>query len=237
MARQSRRQRREDEDMAKGLFALLFLAWPTLTAYFSPRPWATALAVVAVVLFLIGGIAFLTTVSRIRREEERRALKTKEDWQRLTPAGFEQHVADLFKARGYQAKVCGGTADGGIDIEVSHNSIRGIVQCKRYSKHVGVKAIREFSAVASRANAGEAFFVTSSGFTRDALNWAKREPIHLVDGDELIDWTKDLQFGAYAKPMPRPPLFFSATQWLILTMLGIGVIGVLGLLFGMVMGL
>lgn len=215
----------------------MIMAGPTLYAWFRPRPWATIVAVVAFGVGLAGLCGAFITMQRMRRMEQQRALKTQNDWKQLTPRGFEEHVSDLFKARGYKAQVVGGTADGGLDIKLQKDGATGIVQCKRYERNVGVKAIREFCAVATRAGCAEAYFITTSGYTRDALNWAKNEPIILIDGDTLISWAQDAKFGAYAAPAPKPPLYFTTTQWAILTALATGAVGVLGLLAGMVMGL
>jgi hypothetical protein len=68
------------------------------------------------------------------------------------------------------------------------------------------------------------------------LSWAKKEPIILIDGGELIKWAQEAKFGAYSLPAAKPPLYFTAQQWMILTALGTGSVGILGLLSGMLMG-
>jgi hypothetical protein len=45
---------------------------------------------------------------------------------------------------------------------------------------------------------------------------------------------KKAKFGPYAEPMPPPALFFTAGQWLTLTLLVTAVIGVLGFFVGLV---
>jgi len=55
----------------------------------------------------------------------------------LTPEGFEEFVAELFEAMGYEVDRCGGTGDEGIDLLVRKHGLIGVVQCK-YHKSGGV---------------------------------------------------------------------------------------------------
>jgi hypothetical protein len=63
----------------------------------------------------------------------------------------------------------------------------------------------------------------------------KSEPIHLIDEKDLLNLVREVRFGPYAEPAPRPPLFFTPWQWLTLTLLGTGIMAVLGLLVGILM--
>lgn len=46
--------------------------------------------------------------------------------------------------------------------------------------------------------------------------------------------TEEAKVGPHAEPRPRPPLFFTTSQWLVLALLGIAVIVILGCLISMV---
>lgn len=236
MARRRSRKTSIEGLIAQLVYCIALLAWPASYGWWKDSPWLVAVAVIAMVAGTIGLLAIVITVRQVHHEEEQRELKTKKDWYRLTPSGFEKHVADLFTARGYQAKVSGRTGDGGVDIHLKCDDKNGIVQCKKYEKNVGVKAVREFCSVASQNRAHESYFVTSSGFTIEARKWAKREPIILIDGDDLIEWTKEARFGAYANKMPRPALFFSVRQWIMISIIAVGSISLLGLVVDLSLG-
>lgn len=101
----------------------------------------------------------------------------------LSPGEFEQYIADLYQAEGYDAKVSGGPNDKGIDVwiyEKGSRNLWAIAQCKRYEldNKVGVGDVLKF--VGSFAYTGKRFeknpvrgfiFATSS-FTRQAQDMA-----------------------------------------------------------------
>ncbi len=142
------RRRRKEERLAKGLVGLIFLAVfaasSTLLAWFNRRPWAIPLAIIIVVTIILGLMAFLITLQRMRREEQRRRLVAEHNWLNLSHSQFEEYVAELFRAQGWRAKVIGGVVDGGIDIRLEKDGARAIAQCKRYrvSSKVNVRKIR-----------------------------------------------------------------------------------------------
>ncbi len=235
----NRRRRRKEGRLAEGLVGLIFLAVfatsSTLLAWFNQRPWAIPMAIIIVVTIFLGLTAFLITLQRMRQEEQRRRLVAEHNWLSLSHSQFEEYVAELFRVQGWRAKVTGGVADGGVDIRIEKDGARAIAQCKRYraGSKVNVKEIREFSSVLSRSGAAEGYFVTTSSFTGPALDWARKEPITLASGNDLAQWMKEAKFGPYTEAMPRPPLFFTAGQWLTLTLLGVAVIGVSAFLAGL----
>jgi restriction system protein len=229
MARRRRSKESIEGLVAQFLYLVALMAWFASYGWWKSSPWLIAVAFISIAVGGFGIFAIIFSIRQAHHEEQQRALKTKNHWQRLSPSGFEKHVADLFRAKGYEAKVSGKTGDGGVDIQLRQNERKAIVQCKRYEKNVGVKVVREFCSVASQNAADEAFLVTSSGYTVEARKWAKKEPIILIDGDELIEWTKLLRFGAYANEMPRPPFLFTARQWTMITVIAICSTGLLGL--------
>ncbi len=236
--RSSRSRKREQDDLAGGLFLLIIvIGWQiykAVGAWLDENPWARPLIIIIAATFVLGFIAFLITYWRMRVEEARRRLIATRKWHDLTPSEFERYVAEIFRAKGYRADVTGRTSDGGIDLVLSGDAEQAIVQCKRYApdRKVGVKSMREFSAVLDRHRAAHGYFVTTSSFTSEARRWAKSEPITLIDERQLLGLMREVRFGPYAEPPPKPPLFFTAWQWLVLALLGTGVIAVAGLLVG-----
>ncbi len=123
-----------------------------------------------------------------------------------TPKFFEQLVIDLLIAMGYggsrkeAGKRVGQSGDGGIDGVIDEDKL-GLdviyVQAKRWQSPVGSKEIRNFvgSLVGRKANKG--IFITTSSFTKDALNYI--ETIHhkviLIDGDQLAQHMIDHNVG------------------------------------------
>jgi CxxC-x17-CxxC domain-containing protein len=100
---------------------------------------------------------------------------------------FERLCTALFAAKGYKARRVGGQADGGIDLVATSDTGKVIVQCKRYSsKPVGVKVVRELLGVLVAEKAEQGFVITTSRFTKEAADFARSQPITLMDGDAFV---------------------------------------------------
>ena len=75
-----------------------------------------------------------------------------------------------------------------------HNPIKFLVVCKRYTNQkVGVEVIRSFKEVISVENANKGIIVTTSYFTKGALQKKAKTPYLLDyrDKDKVIEWVKD----------------------------------------------
>ncbi|MGQ3481758.1 restriction endonuclease [Paenibacillus sp. TY11] len=117
----------------------------------------------------------------------------------ISPREFEEVVAELFRSKGYEALLTPATRDGGRDIIVKH-FVMGkpfimYVECKKYGveNKVSVEVIRGLYGVqtSDRVNAG--LIVTTSAFTEDAIDFAKKQGalVSLADINELIQWIKE----------------------------------------------
>jgi len=106
------------------------------------------------------------------------------EWKR-----FEEVCAGLFERLGFTTKLATCGADGGIDIHLywpPSDQPVAIVQCKAWTKQVGVKVIRELRGVMTSERAAKGIFVTTSTFSDDAIAFAKGNKIALMDGAEVL---------------------------------------------------
>lgn len=106
------------------------------------------------------------------------------EWRR-----FEALCEALFAQAGVRTESQSHGADGGIDIWLySANSPKPmIVQCKHWrSKPVGVQQMREFFGVLKAHDLQYGTFATSSTFTSDALEFAKKNGINAQDRTGLL---------------------------------------------------
>lgn len=108
--------------------------------------------------------------------------------EQLTWQEFEMLVGESFRRKGYTVKETGGGgADGGIDLEMSLNGQKYLVQCKQWKAFkVGVKVVREFFGVMVANGAKGGFVVTSGVFTDDGVSFAEDKNITLIDGGKLV---------------------------------------------------
>ena len=110
----------------------------------------------------------------------------------LSGVAFEGVIRDLFRKMGFRAEMTKASGDGGIDIEaVLDKPIIGgryLTQCKRLAAGslIGSPTIREFyGALTADRKAAKGIFITTSGFTAQALEFAEGLAIELIDGARL----------------------------------------------------
>jgi restriction system protein len=116
----------------------------------------------------------------------------------LSPAFFERLVVDLIVSMGYGGtrsnvvQALGKSGDEGIDGVVNEDPL-GLdvvyIQAKRYAPDntIGRDRIQQFAGALVGQGASKGVFVTTSSFSRGAVEYAQRVPqkIILVDGKEL----------------------------------------------------
>lgn len=106
------------------------------------------------------------------------------EWKR-----FEEVCAGLFERLGFETKSATRGADGGIDIclyQPPSNLPVAVVQCKSWSKKVGVNVVRELRGVMAAGGVTKGIFVTSSTYTDDAIAFASANHIDLMDSKAVL---------------------------------------------------
>ena len=103
------------------------------------------------------------------------------------PTDFEKYVAGVYRRLGYRSKVTRATGDGGIDVHLWRDGVHYAVEVKLYARgrRVGREYIQKLWAAQLDAKADAAIFVTTCGYTAQAVEFANRHDIILVDGDSL----------------------------------------------------
>ncbi|MGE7091194.1 restriction endonuclease [Lysinibacillus sp. NPDC048646] len=118
---------------------------------------------------------------------------------KLDPRKFEELVAELFNRKGYEVTLTPQTRDGGKDIyAIKKDAIAPtlfVVETKRYSKtnKVGVEIVRGLYGVKSAERANVGVIVTTSSFTKDAIDFASplNYELSLRDFDNLKEWLSE----------------------------------------------
>ncbi len=118
----------------------------------------------------------------------------------LDPRRFEILIASILKGTGFKTTLTPFSKDGGFDIlarlesQNKESSQIYLVECKKYksSNKVGVRLIRELYGVKFHNSANVAMLVTTSGFTRNAQNFAKQHhaEIQLKDFNDIMKWIR-----------------------------------------------
>lgn len=150
--------------------------------------------------YLLGGLIVFWFVKRYWRPRTTRssaraavprATTGTEHLHALSPHEFEAYVRDLLSSLGYRdLRLTGGAGDLGVDIWGRTPQGRtAAIQCKRYApgKNIGSPMIQTFIGMQKiHHGADVGLFVTTSGFTRDAMKLAQAHGIGLIDGPALL---------------------------------------------------
>jgi restriction system protein len=145
--------------------------------------------------YLLAGLIVFWLVKRGRRfgatRRARRVASGIDQLHALSPYEFEAFVHDLLSAVGFRdLHLNGGAGDLGVDIWGRTPQGRtAVIQCKRYApgRKIGSPLIQTFIGMQKvHHGADVGLFVTTGGFTLDAMRLAQVHGIQLIDGRALL---------------------------------------------------
>ena len=107
---------------------------------------------------------------------------------------FEHLVRQIFErefvTEGGEVKVTQASRDGGVDaIAFDPDPIRGgkyVIQAKRYTRTVGVAAVRDLYGTVMHEGADRGILVTTSDYGADSVSFVKDKPLTLINGAQLL---------------------------------------------------
>ncbi len=111
------------------------------------------------------------------------------DWE-----DFEHLIRELFESEFGQGqsevRITRASRDRGVDaIAFDPDPIRGgkfVIQAKRYTRTVGVEAVRDLYGTVMNEGANRGILVTTADYGPDAYEFAKDKPLTLLNGGELL---------------------------------------------------
>ena len=133
----------------------------------------------------------------------------------VSPTFFESIVLDLLHRMGYGAsrtdlRRVGGSGDGGIDGVISLDRLgleKVYVQAKRWQNNVGRPELQAFYGALAGQKAKKGVFITTSGFTAQAIDFAKSvEGIVLMDGQQLTNLMIEYELGVTSRTIKIPKI-------------------------------
>lgn len=164
------------------------------------------------VIFIIGAcVSSFKSKHRIKLLDKQSGIESIRDmsWQE-----FELLVGEAFRRKGFAVRENGGGgADDGIDLVLTKNGKKSIVQCKQWKTFsIGVPLIRELYGVMTSERANDCIFVSSGNYTAEARLFAEDKPIWLIDGSELLEMVARVQVqpnikkpSTYKQPVATNP--------------------------------
>lgn len=125
---------------------------------------------------------------------------------KCSPKFFETLVVELLVGMGYGGSIVdagltiGKSGDGGIDGIIKEDKL-GLdviyIQAKRWEGSVGAKEIRNFVGALAGQKANKGVFITTSGFTKEAVTFITQiqQKVILIDGQQLAQLMIDYNIG------------------------------------------
>lgn len=114
---------------------------------------------------------------------------SREDLESTDPYDFEQLVADVWEAKGYDTTVRSKSGDEGIDVEAEKTGYKEVIQVKRYNinNKLGSEDIRFYATLyLQEPEANSVVVVTSGEFTKKGRELADKLNVDTFNGEELI---------------------------------------------------
>jgi restriction system protein len=144
----------------------------------------------------VGTVLFFLSYLKSQRSREALFALQLADVDRMNPLDFEDYIAELLSAQGYQADTTRFGGDFGLDVIATKGGIRLGVQVKHKSLgkgSVGVKAVYEAAGGKPHYHCDRIMVVTNGVYTKQAIEIAKSHNCTLIDRDQLAEWILILQ--------------------------------------------
>jgi restriction system protein len=103
----------------------------------------------------------------------------------MSPEEFEHYCAAVLREMKWKARVTQASGDQGVDIVADKRSMRIVIQCKKYSKPVGNRAVQEIVAAIAHEGARRGVVVTTSDYTPAAEKLAMSNEVLLLHHTQL----------------------------------------------------
>ena len=139
-SRRRKRNKKIDEICSAGSSISLLITLYLVFKYHDH--WQVVLFCIFFALLCLLGIVIAVT-NIIKGIRIRRAMVT-DDYDYMSGDDFEYFCADILRGNGFKnVEVTKASGDHGIDVLAKKDGVKYAIQCKRYSKPVGNKAVQE----------------------------------------------------------------------------------------------
>lgn len=160
---------------------ILIIAFLEIALYFALESISLQLLLLPPVLY---SIMILLLKKRYKRKLNRLNL---EQIDRLSGLDFEYYLYFLFKKHHIRTKITPYTHDFGADLVLKYHGKKIVVQAKRWSDNVGIKAVQETIGAMSYYKAKYGVVITNSFYTKSAVELANASDIVLLNRYNLAD--------------------------------------------------
>jgi restriction system protein len=176
-----RRTKRQQKQLEEGLYGLFLLIAGASFMY--TRSLIQTVFYVGLALILI----LFVFIYQNKKRKQRLRESGIDEIDAMDGIQFEHYLAELYLTKGYAAEVTSASGDYGGDLLLSKDGKKVVVQAKRYSKSVGIKAVQEVIGAKAYYSGDDAWVVSNSFFTKAAKELANKSKVTLIDREQLID--------------------------------------------------
>ena len=127
-------------------------------------------------------------------------IQSVDDMSRLDEGMFREFVANMFHDYGYMVSAASGPRDYGADLVMSKDDQRVAVQARQHEGAAGVDDVRDAHFAKHYYGADEAWVVSASGFTSEAVRTADDLDVHLVTGAGVLRLVGECTFDEPEAP-------------------------------------
>lgn len=180
MGRKSKKHKNSENIIATLFITLIF----TLTLYEAYPRFFTFLLLIVLLLVILGGVGFVWYKISLARFKAYDISYL----DHMDPFAFEEYICKLYKQLGYtHSYTTPKSGDFGADVIAENKCEKIAIQVKRYgSKNsTGSKAVQEVLAAKSYYGATRCAVLTTSYFTKQAKQLAKKCRVELIDRTDL----------------------------------------------------
>ena len=103
----------------------------------------------------------------------------------ISPVEYEHHCATILRQAGWDANITVASGDQGADVIAKKSGKTVVLQCKKYSRPVGNKAVQEAHTAKYFYNANHAIVVSNASYTNSAKVVANKLGVLLIHHNEL----------------------------------------------------
>ena len=150
----------------------------------------------AIILVLVGIFIYWFIETNYKRIKEERASMERRMERERFEAGFRENMSGdeyekyckyILEQRGWAVNLTSKSGDQGVDLIASKEYLKVCIQCKRYSKPVGNKAIQEIFTGKQFYSGSHGVLVSNAGFTKSAKSLASKTGIILLSDENLMN--------------------------------------------------
>ena len=153
------------------------------------KHWQAVLCCISV--FLICLLLTVFFISRLIKLSKIDKAMNSQSFDSMSGEQFEEFCADILRGNNYQnVELTPATGDHGIDILARKDGVKYAIQCKRYSKPVGNKAVQEAYSGKTIYKADVAVVMTNMDFTSQAIQDAAKLNVLLWGRDKIYSLQK-----------------------------------------------